>query len=153
MIPANWIPSLLDRMAAIYGAKFTAQWSGVAPEKMQSMWASALEPYDGERVKWALDALIASNPFPPTLPEFVALIRQAPRPEVKKLPEPVAPKGVAQERIATIASAAERIASKKRDGKEWAREILSAPKRFPPICEKFARMALGVECAAASAEG
>lgn len=152
-LPDSWVESLLNRMAAIYGEKFLNLWSRTPPADMRDMWADALGRFDGEQIKWALHHLIANNPFPPTLPEFVMLCRQAPRPEVPALPAPVVPKEVAKARAAELESAAKRVASKKSDGRGWAREILANPRQFPHISVKFAREALGITECAASAEG
>lgn len=142
-LPESWVDSLLARMSAMYGEKFVRQWERTNPDAMRDMWADALGPFDGERIKWALQYLIANNPFPPTLPEFVGLCRQAPRTEVAALPAPVVPRSVAQKRAEELAQASEKIAKGNKDPKAWAREILATPKRFPFISVKFAHMALG----------
>lgn len=144
-LPDSWVESLLDRMAAMYGEKFVRQWERTNPSAMRDMWAESLGQFDGERIKWALLHLVSNNPFPPTLPEFVMLCRQAPRPEAPALPAPIVPKSVAQQRAEELAQASEKIASAKKDYKLWAREVLANPRVFPPISEKFARMALGSE--------
>lgn len=86
-LPDAWVESLLARMLAIYGNRFQAQWADVPPASMRESWAATLGRFTGEQIKWALEQMVDSCPWPPTLPEFVALCRQAPRPEPE--PEPV----------------------------------------------------------------
>lgn len=119
-IPDHWVTSLLDKLAAIYGAKFAAQWSGTNPDAMRDMWAEALGPYDGERIKWALVQARDNNPFPPTLPEFVLLCKQAPRKEAPALPAPKVDPEIAHMRAQEAAQAAKRL-SDKRDYHSWAK--------------------------------
>ena len=152
-LPDAWVKSLLDRMAAMYGEKFVRQWEKTDPDAMRDMWAESLGRFDGDQIKWALQHLVGNNPFPPTLPEFVILCKQAPRAEVPALPAPIVPLSIRQQRAAELAKQAEKVASKRPDGRRWAREILASPRQYPSIAVKFARMALGDECTAVSAEG
>ena len=77
-LPDSWVESLLARMLATYGQKFRSQWADVPPETLRETWAVALGRFDGARIKWALEQMVATCPWPPTLPEFVAMCRQAP---------------------------------------------------------------------------
>lgn len=126
-LPASWVESLFAKMAALYGESFARKWEGVPKADLMATWAEALWPYAdepphrGERLKWALDQLRDNNPYPPTLPEFVQLLRQAPRPQRPALPEPKVPASVAQKRAAELAAAARRISEKKEDGTAWAK--------------------------------
>lgn len=76
--PERWIEELFDRMAAMYGAKFADQWRGIDPAKVRAMWAEKLAGFADkpQAIKSALDAL-DERPFPPTLPEFLQLCREA----------------------------------------------------------------------------
>ena len=144
-LPDSWIKSLLDRMAAMYGEKFVRQWEKTDPSAMREMWANALGRYDGEQIKWALLHLVGNNPFPPTLPEFVILCRQAPRSEIPSLPAPVVPQEVARARAAEIEAASRKIAAKPQDFRKWARDILANPRVFPPYSVKCAQEAMGCD--------
>ncbi len=133
-LPASWVESLFGKMAAIYGDQFARKWEAVPRAELVGQWAEALAPYadDGEhrgqRIKWALVQLRDNNPFPPSLPEFVALVRQAPRPEVPALPAPKVSPEVAHQRAEEMASAVKRIASKPRDYLDWAKRADLVPK-------------------------
>jgi hypothetical protein len=116
-------------MLSIYGSKFAAQWEKVEPAAMRATWGDALGHYDGERIKWALDHLIANNPYPPTLPEFVALCRQAPRPQPVALPAPEVSAEVQAQRLADLERAARKIAEPNQDHIAWARTPPAAKDR------------------------
>lgn len=77
-LPDAWVAKILDHMAAMYGSKFSALWGDVDPAKVRAMWAHKLAGFADrpEAIKRALDAL-DSSPFPPTLPEFLTLCRDA----------------------------------------------------------------------------
>jgi len=109
-------------MLAIYGQKFRSQWADVPAESMRETWAVALGRFDGERIKWALDQMIATCPWPPTLPEFAALCRQAPRDEPAKLPAPEVPPSVIEARQAEAQAIAARVAGNV-PGKDWAHKL------------------------------
>lgn len=121
-LPDSWVESLLARMLAIYGQKFRSQWADVPAESMRETWAVALGRFDGERIKWALDQMIATCPWPPTLPEFAALCRQAPRDEPAKLPAPEVPPSVIEARQAEAQAIAARVAGNV-PGKAWAHKL------------------------------
>lgn len=126
-LPVSWVESLFGKLAALYGDSFLRKWEHVPKGDLLQTWAEGLGPYadDGEhrgqRIKWALAQLRDNNPFPPSLPEFIALVRQAPRPEVQALPAPKVAPDVAHQRADEMAQAAKRIASKPRDCLDWAK--------------------------------
>ena len=122
-LPDHWVESLLARMLAIYGQKFRSQWADVPAESMRETWAVALGRFDGERIKWALDQMIATCPWPPTLPEFAALCRQAPRDEPAKLPAPDVPPAVIAARQAEVEDMARQVLAPKVDHKAWAQKL------------------------------
>lgn len=121
-LPDSWVESLLARMLATYGQKFRSQWADVPPETLREAWAVALGRFDGERIKWALEQMIATCPWPPTLPEFAALCRQAPRDEPAKLPAPEVPPSVIEARQAEAQAIAARVAGNV-PGKAWAHKL------------------------------
>lgn len=77
-LPDAWIERLFDNMAAMYGSKFADLWRGTDPEKVRAMWAEKLAGFSDkpQAIKAALAAL-DERPFPPTLPEFLQLCREA----------------------------------------------------------------------------
>lgn len=133
-LPDAWVKSLFGKFAAMYGEKFASQWRNVPESEIVSVWSEALGPYadDGEhrgsRIKWALMQLRDNNPFPPTLPEFVQLVRQAPRPQPAALPAPKVSPDVAKDRADQIAQAAKKAASKQQDPLAWAKRADLVPR-------------------------
>lgn len=133
-LPDAWVKSLFGKFAAMYGEKFANQWRNVPESEIVSVWAEALGAYadDGEhrgqRIKWALAQLRDNNPFPPTLPEFLQIVRQAPRQEAPALPAPKVSPEVAHQRAEEMAQAVRKIAAKQVDGLAWARRADLVPK-------------------------
>lgn len=75
-LPQHWVEALFSKMAAFYGSRFAAMWTGVNVAEVQKAWAIELGKLSREQLKAGSDSLTAL-PKPPTLPEFVALCRQA----------------------------------------------------------------------------
>jgi hypothetical protein len=97
-------------MAALYGSKFADLWRGTDAAAVRRMWAEKLGGFHDkpEAIKSALDAL-DERPFPPTLPEFIGLCRDAARrmgPTTAALPHKLTPEEVERnkQRIAEIAA-------------------------------------------------
>ena len=71
---------LWDLLGQTYGHKFNDQYGPVPTEAWSAMFLE-MEP---EQAKYALMKLInAGSPFPPTLPEFVALAKGMPKKQVR----------------------------------------------------------------------
>lgn len=79
-LPEGWTERLLDRMAAMYGQKFTDQWRGVDPAYLKSVWSEELSGYTVDEIKQGF-AACKSRQWPPTLPEFMVLCRPPIDPE------------------------------------------------------------------------
>lgn len=79
-LPEPWIERLFNRLAAMYGAKFTDQWKGVDPAYMKQVWAEDLSGYAVDEIKRGLEAC-RTRTWPPTLPEFLQLCRPPIDPE------------------------------------------------------------------------
>jgi hypothetical protein len=67
-------------MAAMYGSKFADLWAGTDEAEVRKVWADKLAGFADKPgcIKAAIDAL-DDRPFPPTLPEFLGLCRNAAR--------------------------------------------------------------------------
>lgn len=79
-LPELWTERLLDRLAAMYGQKFTDQWRGVDPVYLKSVWSEELASYSADEIKRGL-AACRTRIWPPTLPEFLLLCRPPIDPE------------------------------------------------------------------------
>ncbi|KWF29895.1 hypothetical protein [Burkholderia pseudomultivorans] len=75
-LPQHWVEALFSKMAAFYGSRFASMWNGVNVSEVQRAWAIELGKLSRDQLKAGSDNLTAL-PKPPTLPEFVALCRQA----------------------------------------------------------------------------
>ncbi|MNV16291.1 hypothetical protein D3C71_1070460 [compost metagenome] len=79
-VPVAWAARLIERMQALYGAKFAQQWDGIAPARLAEVWAEEIAGYTAEEIQRGL-ASCRGRTFPPTLPEFLGLCRPTLNPE------------------------------------------------------------------------
>jgi hypothetical protein len=92
VLPDAWVVRLFERMSAMYGSKFSDLWAGVDPANMRAVWADKLGGFAQrpEIIKAALDAC-DDRPWPPTLPEFMGICREAAKRSPVQLPALPAP--------------------------------------------------------------
>lgn len=79
-MPAAWAARLIERMQALYGAKFAQQWAGTQPARLAEIWAEELAGMSGDELVRGLE-ICRSKPWPPTLPEFIGFCRPSLDPE------------------------------------------------------------------------
>lgn len=117
-LPDALIDRLFDRMEAAYGSKWANMWGNTNLRNVKALWAEKLAGFsvNPKAIKYALDAL-DEHPYPPTLPEFLALCRKAPRLQVEALPAPAADK----QKINAAAKEAKRATGGKQDLLGWAK--------------------------------
>lgn len=140
------IDRLFERLGASYGAQWTRQWQDVPMSDVKTSWAHELDVFSNSlhRVAWALENL---PPRCPNVIEFKALCRQAPAPDVPRLPEPKA----GPERVKAELSKLGDLRAKVTTGavidhKAWAKRIIQrheAGEKINPTSLRFAREALG----------
>ncbi|SDV49220.1 hypothetical protein [Chitinasiproducens palmae] len=83
-LPRKWIDTLFARMAAMYGSRFADMWPTHGDEAEREMqrnvtkevWATELGKLSGPELKAGVAGLIHRK-FPPTLPEFFAMCKEA----------------------------------------------------------------------------
>lgn len=77
MVTEEMVGRLFDRMASVYGVqKMSSMWSGAEPQEVQRTWARTLSRYPTGALRAAADAMGEEcGAWPPTLTEFVALVR------------------------------------------------------------------------------
>jgi hypothetical protein len=78
------IGRLFDRMTAVWGAqKMSSMWTGSNTEEVARTWARTLSRFSPQALRAAADAMgDECGAWPPTLTEFVALVRsKVPAPE------------------------------------------------------------------------
>lgn len=83
-LPPGWINRIFAVMEGRYGSLFLDRWRGCDMANVRETWADELGGFvdHPEAIGYALKSL-ADQQFPPTLPEFIAAARRAPR---KNLP-------------------------------------------------------------------
>jgi hypothetical protein len=89
-LPEKWIKSLFARLQVRYGSAWLNKWKGVDLSDVQADWADVLGGYGQapDAIAHALNNLPAD--MPPTVSQFAALCRNAPRYAPKALAAPVA---------------------------------------------------------------
>ncbi len=126
VLPDAWIERLFGRLEGLYGAKFHDAWRGTDTENVKRTWAEKLGGFADrpEALKAALDAC-DDKPWPPTLPEFIGLCRDAAKrtgPGYVALPAP----DITPERAEVRRSEAAALADKLREfapSTEWAKKL------------------------------
>lgn len=78
VLPDAWIEKLFQKFEDFYGAKWAAQYGDFPRDRVKRTWAEELGGFSGDAIAKALDAQKAGK-FPPTLPEFIELCRDAAR--------------------------------------------------------------------------
>ena len=80
MLHDSWIEKLFQKFEDFYGAKWAAQYGDFPRQRVKQTWAEELAGFAdmGGAIAQALSAQ-KESPFPPTLPEFLKLCRDAAR--------------------------------------------------------------------------
>ena len=80
MLPETWIDRIFMKLQGRYGTLFLDRWKGCDMANVKETWAEELGGFRDrpECIAYALRSL-ADQQFPPTLPEFLAACRRAPR--------------------------------------------------------------------------
>ncbi len=139
------IDRLFERLATTYGAQWTRQWQDVPMADVKTAWAHELDVFSGSlhRLAWALENLPARCP---NVIEFKNLCRQAPAPDVPRLPEPKANPERLTVELSKLGQLRSKVLSTNPTGRlDWARAIVarhSACERVTPTVLKIAKDAL-----------
>lgn len=147
-LPNEWIGRLFDRFRAMYGNKASIMWGEVDPTILVQTWRTELAGIAPDDIRVALESMkTAYTDFPPTLPQFMALCRDARRNRrslVALLPD----KSRDPDGMRKLEAMGESLAGTKRDPRAWARKVLerhaAGDRSLPPISIQFAREALGM---------
>jgi hypothetical protein len=144
-LPESWIDKLFDRFATMYGKHWYEAWAGIPLDRVKQTWREDLAFASGEQMRKGLDYCKTHNKFPPTCPEFVGLCKTfAPayeRPALADRSRTEMPPEIRAE----IAKMFDK--QRKRDPKDWAREVLrmDAAGQYPHLCGvDMAKRALGL---------
>ncbi len=143
-LPLPWVDRVFEKLTLVYGQAFLARWRDIDLNAVKSDWCHELAGMEKSpsRIAFALANLPEK---PPSVVEFRALCRNAPAPDVPRLPEPKAdPERVAQElaKLRAVNTVRPEPAS---DGREWARRIMRRVGQGDETVSRIAReMAAGV---------
>lgn len=145
-LPSAWIDRLFERFALMYGNQWLGKWQGMDIATVKVAWADDLGFASADQLRRALEHCKGHNPHPPSSPEFVGLCRSfAPAMDTRTL-LPDYSKGEIDPRVR--AAIAEWLSpDRKRDPKDWAREVLAldAQGKYHSLCGLTnARRALGL---------
>lgn len=122
-LPDAWIDRLFQRLSLMYGNAWSQKWAGLPLADVKAAWATDLAFASADQIRRALDHCRANNPHPPSSPEFVGLCRAfAPAMDTRRALPNYAKEAMPPEVRAAIARVLE--PGKKRDPKDWAREVL-----------------------------
>lgn len=136
-LPDAWVAKIFARMEALYGSDFLDRWKHSDMANVQRVWAEELAGFSDqpEMIGHALKAL-CSKPKSPSLPEFLDLCRQAPRPERLAIEGPKLSPEEQRARAAEIGKIADKsagfdfLAWAKRPGSSMAmREVVKLAER------------------------
>lgn len=145
------IDRLFERLAATYGAQWTRQWQDVPMMDVKTAWAHELDVFGGSlhRMAWALENL---PPKCPNVIEFKHLCRQAPAPEVPRLPEPKADPERVKAEMSKLGQLRETLlATDRHDRLDWARRIVAKRIACVPVTQTVFKMAKDALVAAGEA--
>lgn len=113
-LPDSWMERIFGHMSAYYGALFRERWRDCDLAEVKQVWAKELASFSDnpECFKTALKVLVEGHPFPPTLPEFVAICRRNyKQPKRVAIEHKLAPEELARNK-ARIREIAEKIAGR-----------------------------------------
>lgn len=122
-LPDAWIDRLFDRFATMYGKHWLDLWAGIPIDRVKQTWRDDLSFAGGEQIRKALDHCKLHCKFPPTAPEFAGLCKSfAVLPDNSRALPDYSKSEMPPHIRAEIAKLFD--AQRKRDPKDWARQIL-----------------------------
>ena len=124
-------------------------WGDANMDEVLAVWGEGLARYEAVDIKRALEAMVlAYADYPPTLPQFTALCRDARNARCQQEPKlTVRYSPVSPEVLAAIHELTKDPVNRKRDPKDWARRILQREangEKLPIYALTSARAALGL---------
>lgn len=122
------VERLFSRFVSLYGSqKVGSMWADADLSEVKALWAQQLTRYKPATIGLALQNLMASgNEWPPTLPEFMEMCRQASIAREQHSPAVMLPAQRARPEV--VRSHIEQVTSavsKRRGSRDWARKIIA----------------------------
>jgi hypothetical protein len=144
--PPEWIERIFLRFQTLYGNRAATMWADIPKAELIATWRDYLDGFSGDDLRNAIEAMgRAYTEFPPTLPQFVNLCKDARNRRTQTtlaLPEPRGP--IPPELGAIVHGFG---TPGRGDCKAWARKILeesAAGRVYPSISIEFAKEAFGI---------
>lgn len=76
-LPDGWVDRLFLRLHAMYGKAWLDMWADAPIAVVKGQWSESLARFNAETIRLALAEIERDGkPFPPTLPEMVAMCEQ-----------------------------------------------------------------------------
>lgn len=126
-LPNEWIGRLFLRFRSIYGNKVQTMFGEADSDDLVATWADQLGRYEAVDIRRALETMvIAYTDYPPTLPQFAAMCRDArsARGQLAGKVTHVRFGGPGPEVLAAIHELTADPVNRKRDPKDWARKLI-----------------------------
>ena len=123
-LPRNWMQALHRKLSMIYMEKFTRFFPDDATvEDWMQTWGDELHDLTGEEIKYGLAVLAKDNPWPPTMAEFRACCKAAPKPYLPTLEAPKRVKSAHAE--VCMAKIRLMMENPRKPGVWWKREVFN----------------------------
>lgn len=146
--PLEWIRRIMLRLHAIYGNRAKQMWGDIAEQELLNTWREYLGGFTGDDIRRAIDTCArAYTEFPPTLPQFVSMCRDARNARAQSAIRIAPPTPLCDMALAQAAELAARMSANRKqvDCRSWARKIIDESKRgaqYPIISIQYANEAL-----------
>lgn len=139
-MPLSWVDRIFDKLTLTYGQQFLGRWRDVDMNSVKSDWLHELSGFEKspESIQYALQNL---PDLPPTVIQFRALCRSAPRNEPLELLSPKADPAIVRRVMDGLSAPKTTV-----DHKAWAKAILRDVQgglRRSPTVVQMAKQALG----------
>lgn len=126
-LPAGWIDRIFAKFATLWGTqKIGSMWAGSSLEEVKADWSHQLAGFEGRAIGIALqDCADSGREWPPSLPEFKGMCREAAKfhaSQTTALPPPKSDPAIARAGVnAAERQIAAQIGSGPRDPLFWAK--------------------------------
>ena len=140
-LPAKVVDRLFERLAATYGRQWYALWADTPVNDVKSAWSHELGGFarNLEALAWALEHLPEAAP---NVIQFRNLARQAPSPDVPRLPEPALDAERVKASLRLLQSLTNPPLKKENfDGLKWAKRIMQRVGKGDPPCRAAVTLA------------
>lgn len=140
-LPGKVVDRLFERLAATYGRQWSVLWADTPVNDVKSAWSHELGGFarNFEALAWALEHLPEAAP---NVIQFRNLARQAPPPDVPRLPEPALDAERVKSALRLLQSQTNPpLKEENFDGLKWAKRIMQRVGKGDPPCRAAVTLA------------